>query len=122
MHYILLDTDFLLQCVRWKIDPFTELERLFVDSNIQICVFDRTLQELQGKKDSSLALAFTKKMHLLTTENNQPVDDLLLHYGKEPNTVVATQDKALKEKLKKAGIPIITIRKQRYLVTDTHVL
>ncbi len=116
MHRILLDTDFLLQCVRWKIDVFTELERLFPASKIQICVFDRTLVELQGKKDSPLALAFTKRMHLIETGSDQPVDDLLLTYGMEPDTSVATQDRALKEKLKKAGIPIITIRKQRYLV------
>jgi len=116
MHRILLDTDFLLQCVRWRIDLFSELERLFADTNIQICVFDRTLEELQGKKDSTLALAFTKRMQTITTNSTAPVDDLLLEHGKAPNTAVATQDKALKEKLKKADIPVITIRKQRYLV------
>jgi|SRR3989344_2991134 len=116
MHSIFIDTDFLLQCVRWRIDVFTELERLFPTSNIKICVFDRTLEELRGKKDSTLALAFTKKMDLVKTGSILSVDDLLLEYGKEPETSVATQDKALKEKLKKAGIPIITIRKQRYLV------
>ena len=116
MQHILLDTDFLLQCVRWKIDLFSELERLFVDSKIQICVFDQTLRELQGKKDSSLALAFTQRMDIIKTANTAPVDDLLLEHGQEQNTAVATQDRALKEKLKKAGIPVITIRKQRYLV------
>ncbi|MBI1972588.1 hypothetical protein HYS50_01125 [Candidatus Woesearchaeota archaeon] len=116
MHKILLDTDFLLQCIRWKVDLFGELERLFLDSNIRICVFDRTLQELAGKKDSQLALAFTKKMDIITTGSDKPADDLLLEYGHEPNTAVATQDRALKEKLKKAGMPVITIRKQRYLV------
>ncbi|MDP1694616.1 MAG: hypothetical protein Q8L34_03685 [Candidatus Woesearchaeota archaeon] len=116
MHRILLDTDFLLQCIRWKIDVFTELERLFPTSKIKICVFDRTLEELQGKKDSPLALAFTKRMELIKTGSTLPVDDLLLEHGQETDTVVATQDKALKEKLKKASIPIITIRKQRYLV------
>lgn len=116
MQKIFLDTDFLLQCVRWKIDLFSELERLFADSKIQICVFDRTLDELRGKKDSSLALAFTQKMQIINTHSTAPVDDLLLEHGKEEKTAVATQDKALKEKLKKAGITVITIRKQRYLV------
>ena len=116
MHRVLIDTDFLLQCVRWRIDLFTEIERLFADSKVELCIFDQTLRELQGKKDSILALAFTKRMHLITTGSTEPVDTLLQIHGLEPQTVVATQDKALKEKLKKAGIPIITIRKQRYLV------
>jgi rRNA-processing protein FCF1 len=30
--------------------------------------------------------------------------------------MVATQDKKLKEKLKKARIPVITIRQQKYLI------
>lgn len=122
MHRVFLDTDFLLQCVRWKIDLFSELERIFTDRKIQICILDRTLQELQRKKDSPLALAFTKRMQLITTDSHAPADDLLLIHGMEPNTAVATQDRPLKEKLKKAGIPIITIRKHSHLVIDTHVL
>ena len=122
MQRIILDTDFLLQCVRWKVDLFGELERLFPASKIQICVFDRTLQELEGKKDSKLATAFTKRMTILESKSELPVDDLLLEHGQQEKTAIATQDKALKEKLKKVVIPIITIRKQRYLVIDNHVL
>ena len=122
MHRVLIDTDFLLQCIRWRIDVFSEMDRLFVDRKVELCVFDQTLRELQGKKDSILALAFTKRMHLITTGSTEPVDTLLQIHGLEPKTVVATQDKALKEKLKKAGISVITIRKQHYLVIDNHVL
>lgn len=121
MQDIFLDTDFLLQCVRWKIDLFTEIERLFSAHKIQLFVFDRTLDELQGKKDSTLALAFTKKTQILKTGSNLPVDDLFFIYCKK-NAAVATQDKILKEKLKKADISVITIRKQRHLVIENHVL
>ena len=74
-----------------------------------------TLEELKGKPNEKLAIAYAKRFKILKTDKDKPVDDLLLNYQ---NYVIATQDRALKEKLKKGGFSVITIRQNKFLVTD----
>ena len=112
MKRIILDTDFLLDCVKWKIDLFSEFEKA-CDFQYELCVLDKTLEELEGKEGSKLAKEYTKKMITIKTSMDKPVDALIL--GMEP-CYAATQDKELKEKLKKAGFSIITIRQKKYLM------
>ena len=112
MKQVILDTDFLLQSLRWKIDLKTELGRI-LDFSFTICILDKTLEELEGKKDAQLAKAYVARLEVLPTKNDKAVDDLLLE--QEGSFLVATQDKELKEKLKKRNIPLITIRNKSHL-------
>lgn len=113
---IVLDTDFLLSSIEFKVDIFTELKRI-CNFPYQIAVLDKTLEELENKKNSKLALNLIEKnkVKAITTKKDKIVDDLLLEQN---NIIVATQDKALKEKLKKRRLPIITIRQKKYLVME----
>ncbi len=112
MKQVILDTDFILSCLTWKVDIKSELRRI-LDCNFEICILDKTIDELKNKKGEALALELIKNFTVLTTARDKPVDDLI---GNFPEAIVATQDKELKEKLKKRKIPVITIRQKKYLI------
>ena len=114
MHRIVLDTSFILTAIRFKIELLSELRRI-CDFPYKIYILDKTLDEFKNKKAQTLALSLTKNLEIIKTSENKPVDDLLLNMN---NVIIATQDKALKEKLKKRRIPTITIRQKKYLLLE----
>lgn len=112
---VILDTDFLIHAITNRIDIKSELARI-LDTSFTICILDKTLEELKNKPNEKLVnqIIKAKNYKIIKTKQDMPVDGLLFHQ-KRP-FMVATQDKALKEKLKKAKIPTITIRQKKYLV------
>ena len=112
MKTIILDTDFILNCVKWKIDLKNELKRI-CDFSFEICVIDKTIDELKGKQNEAIALNFIKDFRIIQTLRDKPVDELILALK---DVIVATQDKELKEKLKKGRFPVITIRQKKFLM------
>ena len=111
MKRVVLDTDFILEALKNRIDVKVELARI-IDYNYEICVLDRTIDELKGKKGEKLALTFIESFKVIGTTRDRSVDELLLDLD---DIVVATQDKELKEKLKNRNIAIITIRQKKFL-------
>ncbi len=108
---IILDTDFILNAVRNKIDITQELKRTTLEIP-EIYYLDKTIEELNNKKDNKLALTLIKRFKIIKTEQNTTVDNLILQ---QKGYAVATQDKALKEKLKKRKIAVFTIRQKKYI-------
>lgn len=109
---IILDTDFILTGLKYKIDILEQLRKA-LNFNYKVCILDQTINELKGKPLEKLALKFIQKLEIIKTKQDKKVDDLMLE---QKDAIVATQDKGLKEKLKKAKIPIITIRQRKYLI------
>lgn len=114
MRTIILDTNFILECLRFKIDIFNELQRI-CDFHFEIAVLDKTLNELKGKPLENLALKLIEKYKILKTDSNKSVDSILLEYEED---IVATVDSELKGKLREKGIPTITIRQKNRLMWD----
>jgi len=112
MKKIILDTNFILTCLKYRVDILEEIKRI-IDFPYQVYIIDKTLDELEGKKLEKLAKTFIKKISIIKTEKDKSVDRLLLD---QKDSIVATQDKLLKEKLKKAEIPIIILRQKKYLI------
>src|SRR3989344_8018120 len=106
MKRIVLDTDFILEALKNRIDVKVELARI-MDYNYEICVLDRTIDELKGKKGEKLARTFIESLKIIETSRDKSVDELLFGLN---DIIVATQDRGLKEKLKNRDIAIITIR------------
>ncbi len=124
MHKVILDTNFVLNCVKFKIDLFPELRRI-LNVNYRVYVIDKTLEELSkiaglGKiKDKEAArlakLLIEKKVNVIKTNGKKHVDALILEASDKSDTFVATQDKKFKDKLNKKWIPVIIIRQKKYL-------
>ena len=122
MKTVLVDTNVLMDCAANKIDIKKELTRI-LDESFEIAIVDRTMEELEvlmhekGKKakDAKLAKTILMTMHVSTimTEGGH-VDKLLLKRA-GPDTIIATGDKEVKQKLKKKGQPVIVVRAKKKL-------
>ena len=62
----------------------------------------------------TLLLLKKNKVKILKTKSNKRVDDLIIETAKK-GYAVATQDKALKQRLKRQNIKVITLRQKKYL-------
>lgn len=123
---VILDTNFLLIPGQFMVDIFTELERL-INEPFELCIIDKSIRELNqivvsGKeKDrfaAKLALALIIQKNLKTLHSfvtKKSVDDIIVSKA-DNNTYVATQDKALRERLRQKGAKLIGLRQKKYLV------
>jgi rRNA-processing protein FCF1 len=113
MKRIILDTDFLLHNLNKGVNFLVEIDRI-CDFKYEICVLDKTLDEIKGKKGEKLALEFiSKKLKIIKTLRNKSVDELLLNID---DIIVVTHDRELKERLKNRGIPVIDQRSGKNLI------
>ena len=123
MKRIFLDTNFVLDTVQWKIDLFGELSRV-CDFAFETVVLDRVLEELESvkarggrkKELANVALLVLSKSRItvLNTTSTSSVDSLLVKLA-DKNDFVATQDQALKRRLRQKGVPVVVIREKGYL-------
>lgn len=117
---IILDTNFLIDSIRFNIDLKSEL------AGNDIFVLDSVIFEIEkivkrGTKESSLAklaLEFINKNSIkkLKAEESS-VDESLISYSRQ-GYAIATHDRALKARLKKASAKLIYIRQKRYLLVE----
>ncbi len=124
MKTVLLDTNFLVDCLTWKVDFFSEIRRI-LPFQYTLAVVDKTIDELdkvavEGKGDSKIGARLArqviakKEISIIKTDKKGYTDTLILKAaGKD--VIVATQDQELKRRLKAKGIPVIIIRQKKYL-------
>jgi rRNA-processing protein FCF1 len=117
---IILDTNFLIDCVRFNINFKTEL------AGNELFVVEPSLIELnkivkRGTKESRLAkIALEivyKDVSIRVIKTEDYVDESLLSYSKK-GYAIATHDRILKKKLKELRAKIIYTRQKKYLVVE----
>jgi len=113
---IILDTNILIHCIKFKIDIESELRRI-LPFNFETCILDNTLTEmkfLEDKKEtkliSKILQQLVKKFKVIQSPKAK-VDDSLVALANE-NTIIATQDREIKKQIK---TPIIIIRSRNHL-------
>ncbi|MBN1545011.1 nucleotide-binding protein [Candidatus Woesearchaeota archaeon] len=125
MKHIILDTNFLLIPAQFKVDIFSEIQKI-MEVPYELCIVDRTLEELDKLKDSAsgrdkqaarlaLQLLKAKEVRSLKTEKNLNTDKLIVELAKPADFIVATQDMALKDVLKRKSVQLIVLRQKKYL-------
>ena len=128
MKQIILDTNFLLIPANFHIDIFSEIDRICHFKH-ELYILDKTIQELneiiksqkgRDKAAAKLALLLLKKknVHEISTNENLSVDDLTLKTANKQEFMVATLDKELRKKLRDKCIPLIVMRKGKYLILE----
>lgn len=116
MYTIILDTSFILTALKFKIDIFSELNRI-CDFKYKISIIDKTIDELKGKKLGKLAVKLLKdkNVNIINTSEEGIVDSIIINLAeKDKDIIVATQDIELKKDLKENKI--ITIKQRKYLI------
>lgn len=117
MKTVLVDTNFLVECAKRKIDIHAELTRI-LDTTFSMAVLDRTMEELEeiiarGKKEgqaAKLAKTILMTQHVTIMATSGGHTDTLLVEKADVENIIATQDAGLKKKLKQKKQPVIVIR------------
>jgi rRNA-processing protein FCF1 len=124
MKTIILDTNFLVDCLGWKVDFFSELERI-LPYNYKLAVVDKSVDELdsiakEAKGGDKIGARLAKqviakgRISIIKTDRKGYTDTLILRAAGR-DTIIATQDQELKRRLKAKGIPVVVIRQKRFL-------
>lgn len=125
MKIIIPDTNVLMAIGEFKMDIFSELEQI-CDFKYEIGILDKVETELKkilreqtrkNREAAKLALKIIERMKIKKIKTSSgKVDDLIVELSKNPEVIIATQDKELKERIKKVKGRIITIRQKKKLV------
>jgi rRNA-processing protein FCF1 len=117
---VILDANFLIDMIKFKI-PLEEIHEL-LSHDAEIFTLNSVLEELKriaGKsgKDAryakaALKLIESKKIGILSSEKR--TDEALLFFA-DQSTIIATNDKSLRKKLRKKGVKSIFIRAKKRL-------
>jgi len=116
---IILDANFLVSAVQFKVDIFSELK------GNELFTLDKIIEEIEKISEGTgnnaiaakVALDLTSRKDLKILESRNDVDSSLLFYSKQ-GYAIATQDAILKDKLKKIGGKVIYIRQKKYVVFE----
>ena len=125
MNIVLLDTNFLMIPYQFKVDIFSELDRLILNEYkivILSPVVDelKKIQEIARGKDkisARIGLQLIEKKNLEILEGFGGADKAIVNFAcqDKENTIVCTNDKGMKRILKENGIRIICMRGKRGL-------
>lgn len=125
---VLLDANFLMMSGQFKIDIFSELDRIIQSKYVPV-VLSETVNELERllddekpktRQQASLALKMVENCEVRKANclPNESVDDLIVRYAKENKCVVSTNDRKLRRKLRKNLIAVVYLRQKAFLALD----
>ncbi len=103
--FVLLDTSFILTCIRNKIDFIEEISF----QGLKILIPKQVIQEIKGlaKPESKIALKILEKSSFNEVDlKGKKVDAGIISYSKEHNVIVATLDRELKKRVKTSKLVI----------------
>ena len=117
--YVILDSNFLLIPSQFQVDIFEELEKL-LNQQFEPVLLNPMYQELlriaehglpKLRQQASLALALAEKCGIVSVEmyDRENPDDVILRVAKEWRCPVATNDKELRKRLRREGVPVLSL-------------
>jgi uncharacterized protein len=104
---VLLDTNFLLVPHQFKVDIFSEIERLVPETHT-LATLSTVVEELNGlagtstrdKVAAKVALALIGHRGIMVLPAEGEADESIIEFAKANETLVATNDRDLKRRLK----------------------
>ena len=123
MKKIILDTNFLLIPLQFRVDIFSEINRI-CNFNYKLFIFESTIDELKNimenqrgisKKAAQFALKLIKLKNIEIIKSEKKDVDLLILDNLAKDSVIATQDINLKKQLLEKGASVIILRQKKYL-------
>ncbi len=114
---IYLDTNFLIDMARFRID-LKEIDNLALEP-YQLYTFDNVVGELKkiGNKHSKVALEIIKNKIVVLKSDKKGVDKTLMALADE-DIIVATNDSKLRKQLKEKGTRTIYLKSRKQLDID----
>jgi len=125
---VIFDSSFLFIPSQFKIDIFEELEKV-LNRRFEPTILSSTYQELQKiakgrstklQRQSAFALKLAQKCRQIKVEkdSDESYDDVIVRGASELGYSVATNDKALRKKLRRKNVAVIFLRQKSHLAVD----
>jgi len=122
---VVLDANFFFVVSQFNVDVFEELANL-LNRRFEPVLLSSTQKELQGlaestspkqRKQAQLALRLAEKCRVVAAEkgSKETYDDVIVRVSAEWKSAVATNDRGLRKRLRKVGLPVIFLRQKRRL-------
>jgi len=122
---VILDSNFLLVPSQFKLDIFEALTSL-LNQSYEPILLSTTLHELQRmaherapklQKQTQIALKLAEKCQLVNVERKtkETNDDVIVRVASHRKCAVATNDSALRRRLRDISIPVIYLRQKSRL-------
>ncbi|MGQ9679603.1 MAG: type II toxin-antitoxin system VapC family toxin [Candidatus Bathyarchaeia archaeon] len=129
---VILDTNFLLIPLKFRLDIFEELERLF-EGSVRCVIPTTVIEELRVLRNKSkpsmirmidFALSLAKKCDVEQVGGfkGETVDDSIIWLAKKLGCPVATNDSKLKRNLLNEKIPVIYLRGKDHLEISSRII
>jgi hypothetical protein len=119
MEKVVFDTNFCVVPFQFKVDIFSELEKV-LEGKCKIIVPTVCIEELKNVEYGMAALDLLEKKNAFFVDipKTGNVDDSIINFALNNGALIATQDAELKKKAKKEGIPIVTLRQKKHLIIE----
>lgn len=125
---ILLDSNAFFVPINFKIDIFYELKKL-VDRNYELILISPVKKELEmlvkkksqkNSKIATFALKLSSECKLVEIKKPKEMltDDIIIATAKEWKSIVFTNDRELKRRLRNISVPVIYVRQKSFLAID----
>jgi rRNA-processing protein FCF1 len=122
---VVLDANFFFVSSQFNVDVFEEVANL-LNRRFEPVLLSSTQKELQGlaessspkqRKQAQLALRLAEKCRVVVAEKGlkETYDDVIVRVAAEWKSPVATNDRELRKRLRKVGVPVIFLRQKRRL-------
>lgn len=107
---VVLDTNFLMIPLDFKIDIFEELR------GYELITLAECIDELRRINPAAVEMVRERVSVVQQRFKSDNVDDKIIEFALKQNAYIATSDKMLKKKAEASGIPIVFMRQKKYLV------
>jgi len=125
---VILDSNALFVPLQFKIDIFSDLERL-LNRNFELILLSPVKRELEAlaekgspkmRKNASYALKLAERCKYVEVDDlaSALTDDIIVRIAKEWNSPVFTNDKQLRKRLRDISVPVIYVRQKSHLEID----
>ncbi|HEX9862911.1 MAG TPA: DNA-binding protein [Candidatus Bathyarchaeia archaeon] len=125
---VILDSNALFVPLQFRIDVFSELERL-LNRRFELVLLSAVKRELEVlaekgapkmRRNACLALRFAERCRLVEVEAGASalVDDVIAEAAREWGAAVFTNDKVLRKRLRDISVPVIYVRQKSRLEID----
>ena len=125
---IILDSNALFVPLEFRIDIFSEVERL-TNRNVNFVLLSPVKSELKIlaakespkiRREAAFALKLAEKCHYVAVDNKEKLrtDDIIIKIAKAWNSPVFTNDSQLRRRLRDISVPVIYVRQKSRLEID----
>lgn len=125
---IIIDTNFLFVPPMFRLDIFEEMSNLF-DQRVEPIILSPIYKELKKlaesespkmRKNASLGLELAKRCKIVEVDRRdmESNDDLIFRMAVEWKCAVATNDRELRIRLRKAGVAVVFLRQKSRLAVE----